>query len=122
MLHVGAGMPQAGTGTTGRGLRRPICRLFASCEHSASTSSFLPLASSLPSPSLQVPLHTSIQERSDHGTPVVVADPQSELAGAYVSIAQRVYDKLQQQRQGGQGQAGAGGAGGATGGPKITIE
>lgn len=43
----------------------------------------------------EVPLHISIRETSDGGTPIVSSDPDSEHAKAYKSIADRVWDKIE---------------------------
>ena len=42
----------------------------------------------------QVPLNAQIQQLSDAGTPVVVADPSSPAARVYVDLAARVAAKL----------------------------
>ena len=45
-----------------------------------------------------VPLHAAIRERSDAGTPVVVAEPDGEHARIYKAIAARVWDRIQAER------------------------
>jgi ATP-binding protein involved in chromosome partitioning len=42
----------------------------------------------------EVPLDPAIRETSDGGTPIVVADPASPNAKAYLAIAQKVWDKV----------------------------
>ncbi len=42
----------------------------------------------------EVPLHLAIRETSDAGSPIVVSDPDSEHAQAYLSIAERVIGEL----------------------------
>lgn len=37
-----------------------------------------------------IPLHMSVRERADSGTPIVAADPSSPVAGAYAKIAEKV--------------------------------
>lgn len=61
----------------------------------------------------QVPLNISIREQSDAGAPIVAVQPDSAAAQAYVSVAERVWAKLQQ----------GGGEGGAQphGPPKIVF-
>ncbi|MEZ5839466.1 MAG: iron-sulfur cluster carrier protein ApbC [Hyphomicrobiales bacterium] len=58
----------------------------------------------------EVPLHMDIREKSDAGTPVVVADPDGEHAKIYKDIAARVWADLQAKR------------GGAKSAPKIVVE
>ncbi|KAK7202638.1 P-loop containing nucleoside triphosphate hydrolase protein [Myxozyma melibiosi] len=41
-----------------------------------------------------VPLHPKICELSDKGTPVVIAEPESKNAKAYIDIAEKVLEKL----------------------------
>lgn len=45
----------------------------------------------------QIPLNISIRETSDEGAPIVASQPDSGAAAAYVSVAERVWAKLQQQ-------------------------
>jgi len=59
----------------------------------------------------ELPLHISIRETSDGGTPIVVSQPDSEHAKAYQKIADRVWEKVEQ----------ALGAGGRQA-PKIVIQ
>jgi len=42
-----------------------------------------------------VPLHLSIREHADAGTPIVMSEPDSEHAGAYQAIAGRVAEKIE---------------------------
>jgi ATP-binding protein involved in chromosome partitioning len=42
----------------------------------------------------EIPLHMSIRETSDAGTPITVTDPDGEYASAYVAIADRVAAKI----------------------------
>lgn len=42
----------------------------------------------------EIPLHVNIRTTSDEGRPVTVSDPESEQAQVFVSIAQKVLDKL----------------------------
>jgi ATP-binding protein involved in chromosome partitioning len=42
----------------------------------------------------EVPLDPAIRETSDGGTPIVIADPASPHAKAYLAIAQKVWDKV----------------------------
>jgi len=42
----------------------------------------------------EVPLHIAIRETSDAGTPIVLAQPESEHARVYRAIAERVRDRL----------------------------
>jgi len=58
----------------------------------------------------EIPLHMAIRERSDGGTPIVVADPDSPQARGYFTVAEGVMAGL--------GQAGAG----ARPQPSIVIE
>jgi ATP-binding protein involved in chromosome partitioning len=44
-----------------------------------------------------VPLHAAIRERSDAGTPVVAADPESEHARTFKVIAARAYERLKEE-------------------------
>ena len=46
-----------------------------------------------------VPLDMAVRETSDAGTPVVVSAPDSGVAMAYRGIADRVIDRLSQERQ-----------------------
>ena len=59
----------------------------------------------------EVPLHISIRETSDNGTPIVVSDPNSEHAKAYRSIADRIWEKIEINLNAG-----------ANAGPKIVFE
>ncbi|KAG7674428.1 putative Iron-sulfur protein NUBPL [Nannochloris sp. 'desiccata'] len=59
----------------------------------------------------EIPLHIDIRETSDAGVPIVVSKPESVAAKAYVSVAERVWQQLQEGNCGG-GQAGP---------PKIEI-
>lgn len=43
----------------------------------------------------EIPLDIKIRETSDSGTPIVIADPESEHAKAYMAIAEKVWSKLQ---------------------------
>ena len=43
----------------------------------------------------EVPLHISIRETSDNGTPIVVSDAASEHAQAYRSIADKIWNKIE---------------------------
>ena len=43
----------------------------------------------------EIPLHLSIREHADAGTPIVMAEPDSEHAAAYQAIAGRVADKIE---------------------------
>ena len=43
----------------------------------------------------EVPLHISIRETSDNGTPIVVSDPNSEHAKAYLAIADQIWEKIE---------------------------
>lgn len=45
-----------------------------------------------------VPLHSTIRERSDAGTPVVVSDPDGEHAAIYRHIAAATWDRVQAER------------------------
>ena len=42
-----------------------------------------------------IPLDLKIRETSDSGNPIVIADPESPHAKAYLSIAERVFEKLE---------------------------
>jgi len=42
----------------------------------------------------EIPLHISIRETSDNGTPIVVSDPNSEHAKAYLKIADQIWEKI----------------------------
>ena len=53
----------------------------------------------------EVPLHLSIRETSDAGSPIVVSDPASEYAQAYVRIAEQMVVQLDAQTGGPQRQA-----------------
>lgn len=43
-----------------------------------------------------IPLDVAIRETSDGGTPIVAADPEGEHAKAYLAIAARVWDKVEE--------------------------
>ncbi len=43
----------------------------------------------------EVPLHISIRETSDSGTPIVVSDAAGEHAKAYKAIADKIWDKIE---------------------------
>jgi ATP-binding protein involved in chromosome partitioning len=45
----------------------------------------------------ELPLHIDIRETSDGGTPIVVSKPDSEHAKAYRNIADRVWQKIEQE-------------------------
>lgn len=45
---------------------------------------------------MQVPLHISIRETSDHGRPIVASSPESGSANIYGAIAARLAEKLRQ--------------------------
>jgi ATP-binding protein involved in chromosome partitioning len=45
-----------------------------------------------------VPLNIEVREKSDAGTPVVVSSPDSEVAKIYRQIAERVIERLQEER------------------------
>ena len=53
----------------------------------------------------EIPLHLAIRETSDAGSPIVVSDPDSEHARAYLSIAERVIAELDARAGGPQRQA-----------------
>ncbi len=44
----------------------------------------------------EIPLHLAIRETSDAGTPIVVTQPESEYAKAYLALAERVAEKLEE--------------------------
>jgi ATP-binding protein involved in chromosome partitioning len=44
----------------------------------------------------QIPLNIAIRETSDAGAPIVASQPDSAAAAAYVSVAERVWAKLQE--------------------------
>ncbi len=44
----------------------------------------------------EIPLHLSIRETSDAGTPIVVDQPDSDYAKAYLALAERVAEKLEE--------------------------
>ncbi len=44
----------------------------------------------------EIPLHLAIRETSDAGTPIVVAQPESDYAKAYLALAERVAEKLEE--------------------------
>ena len=48
-----------------------------------------------------VPLHSTIRETSDAGSPVVVSDPDGEHARIYIGIAAAVWEGVQAERSGG---------------------
>jgi ATP-binding protein involved in chromosome partitioning len=52
-----------------------------------------------------VPLHMDIRARSDAGTPIVVADPDSEHARIYRQIAEAAWNRVQEERSMGGRQA-----------------
>ena len=58
----------------------------------------------------EMPLDIEIRETSDGGRPIVVSNPDSPLAQAYVGIAGRVWEKV------------SAGLGGARGAPKIVMQ
>ena len=58
-----------------------------------------------------VPLHMDIRAKSDAGTPIVVADPESEHAQIYRQIAEGVWNRVQDERTMSGRQA-----------PKIVVE
>lgn len=64
---------------------------------------------------LQIPLNIAIREQADAGAPIVAVQPDSPAAAAYVSVAERVWQKLQAEFP--QGRPAA-----ARGVPKITLE
>ena len=43
----------------------------------------------------EIPLHIEIRENADNGTPIVMANPDSEHTKAYEQIAQKIIDELQ---------------------------
>src|ERR1041385_72930 len=43
----------------------------------------------------ELPLHIAIRETSDGGKPIVVSQPESEHARAYMKIADRVWEKVE---------------------------
>jgi ATP-binding protein involved in chromosome partitioning len=47
----------------------------------------------------EIPLVTSIRETSDAGTPIVAKDPGSAEARAFIAIAERIRDKLSDERE-----------------------
>ncbi|MEM6616801.1 MAG: iron-sulfur cluster carrier protein ApbC [Pseudomonadota bacterium] len=61
----------------------------------------------------EVPLHMTIRETSDAGTPVVISEPDSDYAFIYKDIAAKVFAVLQ---------TNAAGEGSVRPAPKITIE
>ena len=61
--------------------------------------------------SQQIPLVTEIRETSDLGTPIVVKDPESAPARAYISVAERVWAQLQAQDDEKR-----------SGGPRVVVE
>uniref|UniRef100_A0A7S3VGZ0 Iron-sulfur protein NUBPL n=1 Tax=Dunaliella tertiolecta TaxID=3047 RepID=A0A7S3VGZ0_DUNTE len=63
----------------------------------------------------EVPLDIAVCRRSDEGKPIVVSEPQSPCAQAYLEMAQRLQVKLQTS-------AAAGEEGSGGGGPKIVVE
>ncbi|WP_417518277.1 iron-sulfur cluster carrier protein ApbC [Minwuia sp.] len=58
----------------------------------------------------EVPLHMSIRETSDGGTPIVASNPDGEHAQAYLALADRVAEKIDVALSGGTGA-----------GPRIVI-
>jgi ATP-binding protein involved in chromosome partitioning len=60
----------------------------------------------------EIPLHIDIRKTSDAGVPIVVGKPESAAAKAYVNVAERVWQQLQQGDLNGAGPAGP---------PKIEI-
>ena len=44
----------------------------------------------------EIPLHLAIRETSDAGTPIVVVQPDSAHAKAYLALAERVAEKLEE--------------------------
>ena len=42
----------------------------------------------------EIPLHMSIRETSDAGTPITVTEPEGEYAGAYIAVAELVAAKI----------------------------
>ena len=44
----------------------------------------------------EIPLNIAIRETSDAGTPIVVSQPNSPHAKAYLSIAARVHEKIEE--------------------------
>ncbi|MBK8909451.1 MAG: iron-sulfur cluster carrier protein ApbC [Rhodospirillales bacterium] len=42
----------------------------------------------------EIPLHMAIRETSDEGTPIVVQDPESEHARAYMAIADNLWERI----------------------------
>ncbi|KAL9654809.1 hypothetical protein ABK040_008602 [Willaertia magna] len=58
----------------------------------------------------EIPLHTQIRETSDSGRPVVVSDPQSERAAAFIQVARNVVKELDKLRDNNAAS------------PKITVE
>ena len=44
----------------------------------------------------EIPLHLAIRETSDAGTPIVVAQPDSDHTKAYLALAERVAEKLEE--------------------------
>ena len=44
----------------------------------------------------EIPLHYSIRENADNGTPIVFASPDSEYTKAYEAIAQKIIQKLRE--------------------------
>ncbi len=49
----------------------------------------------------EIPLHLAIRETSDAGRPIVVTQPDSEQARAFLAIAERVRDKLEARQENG---------------------
>lgn len=47
----------------------------------------------------EIPLHMSIREHSDDGTPIVASEPESESAGIFQEIAERVANRLDSANQ-----------------------
>ncbi|KAF5835088.1 P-loop containing nucleoside triphosphate hydrolase protein [Dunaliella salina] len=61
----------------------------------------------------EVPLDIAVCRRSDEGKPIVVSEPQSPCAQAYMEMAQRLHAKLQTLAAAGED---------GQGGPKIVVE
>ncbi len=45
-----------------------------------------------------IPLHQDIRERSDAGIPIVIANPESEYAQTYITVANTVWENAQKQK------------------------
>ena len=59
----------------------------------------------------QIPLHIDVRVTSDEGTPIVSSQPESSSAKAYVSVAEKVWNRLQEM----EGRRGPGP-------PKVRVE